>query len=81
MTTTSRPTFDLATAVVTDGLAPHAAAIADLVAAAYLAGVRPGLVSLLSDRSQPDVARMRALGRVLAELDRVSSTPAHLAAA
>ena len=81
MTSTFRPTFDLAAAVSTDGIAAHSARVDHFVAGARAAGVRPALVSILADPSQPEVARMRALGRVLAELDRATPAPTHHLAA
>jgi len=80
MTSPLHPTFDLATAVATRGVAANAAAVDQLVAAARRAGVRHALVTTLADPSQPDIVRMRALGRVLAELDHVAPAR-HLAAA
>jgi hypothetical protein len=73
MSTTTIPSFDeLADAVVADGVAAHADTLTTLAAAAYSAGVSRQLITLLTDRSQPEVARMRALGRVLAQLDSPS---------
>jgi hypothetical protein len=43
-------------------------------------GVTPLLVTILADPSQPDVARQRAFGRFLAELERwndMEVRPAH----
>lgn len=74
--TTPRPAFDLATAVSADGLAAHRAAVDHLVATARTAGVCRALVAIVADPSHPEIARMRALGRVLAELDHLAATPA-----
>ncbi len=82
MTPTLRPTFDLAAAVSADGIAAHSGRVDHFVVTARAARVRPALVSILADPSQPEVARMRALGRILAELDRATPAPTrHLAAA
>jgi hypothetical protein len=77
MSTRNLPAFDeLAHAVVADGVAAHAAALNQLVAAAYAAGVSSTLIGIVSDRAQPEVARLRALGRILAALDAPSEPQA-----
>ena len=76
MTRTPQTSFSrLADAVAADGLTAHNDALADLAAIAYRSGVRSRLLAVLTDRSQPEVARERALGRVLAELDTIAATP------
>ena len=70
---TSRiPTTDalhgLAEAIVTDGFAAHHIALADVIAMARRAGVRPVLVDIVADDGSPVVARQRALGRLLLAL-------------
>lgn len=70
MSTRNLPSFDeLADAVVVDGVAAHADTLRQLASVAYEAGVSPALVAIVADRAQPEVARLRALGRVLAALD------------
>ena len=77
MSTRNHPAFDeLATAVIADGVAAHAAALNQLAAAAYAAGVSTTLIGIISDRTQPEVARLRALGRILAALDSPSEPQA-----
>ena len=77
MTRTPKTSFSrLADAVAADGVTAHHDALADLAAIAYRSGVRSRLLAVLTDRSQPEVARERALGRVLAELDTIATAPA-----
>jgi hypothetical protein len=77
MSTRNLPAFDeLAHAVVADGVAAHAAALSQLVAAAYTAGVSNTLIGIVADRTQPEVARLRALGRILAALESPSEPQA-----
>ena len=77
MSTRNLPAFDeLAHAVVADGVAAHAATLNQLAAVAYAAGVSTTLISIVTDRNQPDVARLRALGRVLAALESPSEPQA-----
>jgi hypothetical protein len=73
MSTRIHPAIDeLAHAVVADGVAAHAAALNQLVAVAYAAGVSTTLIGIVGDRTQPEVARLRALGRILAALESPS---------
>lgn len=76
MSNTTSPFFDeLAFAVAADGVAAHAAALRTLAERALASGVPARLVALLTDDTQPEVARQRALGKVLALLDNVDGTP------
>jgi hypothetical protein len=57
-------------------------ALRSVVRAARAAGVTPLLVDVLADPSEPEVARLRAFGRVATELATLPSVPAgHDAAA
>lgn len=57
----------LAESVVADGVGAHRAAIVALVADARRLGVNPVLADIVTDPSGPDVARERALGRLVVE--------------
>jgi hypothetical protein len=77
MSTRNLPAIDeLAHAVVADGVAAHAAALNQLASVAYAAGVSTTLIGIVSDRTQPEVARLRALGRILAALESPSEPQA-----
>jgi hypothetical protein len=56
---------ELGHAVAVEGLAAHEHRIRTLLAVAADHGVSPALLSVLADRTQPDVARERALARVV----------------
>lgn len=56
----------LAEAVAVDGIAAHHPSVAALAAAARAAGVAPTLAAIVADPDQPEVARLRALGRLVA---------------
>ncbi len=61
----------LAHAVAQDGIDQHAVAVARLAAdLRRREGVNPVLLEILEDPRAPGVARERALGRLLGELDR-----------
>ena len=61
----------LAHAVANDGIARHHDAVARLVADLRRRdGVNPVLLDLLADSRAPDVVRERALGRLLADVER-----------
>jgi hypothetical protein len=72
----------LAHAVAEDGIDQHAAAVARITAdLRRREGVNPVLLEILADPRAPGVARERALGRLLGELDRpLRSRPATAAA-
>lgn len=77
MSTRILPAFDeLAHAVVADGVAAHADTLKQLTSVAYAAGVSTTLIAIVADRTQPEVARLRALGRVLAALESPSEPQA-----
>jgi hypothetical protein len=77
MSSRTLPAFDeLAAAVVADGVAAHADTLRQLAAVAYAAGVSNTLIAIVADRTQPEVARLRALGRILAALDTPSEPQA-----
>jgi hypothetical protein len=63
---------DLAWDLASDGFVGHEAAVRQVVRTAYAQGVSAGLTGVLADVRQPEVARLRAFGRVAAEL----ATPA-----
>ena len=77
-------TFDLtqlALDLATDGIARHELAVLDVVRAARAAGVSPTLVDILADPAQPEVARLRAFGRIAAaDVARPAPTPVRPAA-
>lgn len=59
---------ELGTNIARYGLARHEAELADVARRAQAIGAAPAIVSLLTDRSAPDVVRTRALARVAAAL-------------
>lgn len=61
---------DLADRLATHGPSPLHGELRDLIRDARRRGVTPLLVTILADPTQPDVARQRAFGRILAELAR-----------
>ncbi len=70
---------DLAETLATDGPVALHSELRSLIREARRHGVTPLLVTILADPSQPDVARQRAFGRILAELERpLSARPAPL---
>ena len=66
---------DLAWDLASDGFVGHEAAVRQVVRTAYAQGVSAGLTGVLADARQPEVARLRAFGRVAAAL----ATPAGVA--
>jgi hypothetical protein len=58
----------LAADLATGGLAGHEADVHALVRTARARGASPVLVDILADRDQPEVARLRAFGRIAAYL-------------
>ncbi len=50
-------------------------AVGNLAAVARNHGVSPVLIDVMTDRTQPDVARIRALARVQLSLGRHTRTP------
>ena len=79
-------TFELAELgwdLASDGVTGHEAAVREVARTARRAGVSPVLVGLLADPRQPEVARLRAYGRIAARLvaaDGRQSAPARHAA-
>jgi hypothetical protein len=69
----------LADRVATDGPAALEHELRRLIRDARRHRVTPLLVTILADRSQPDIARQRAFGRVLAELACAHDTRPHQA--
>lgn len=57
-------------AVEREGLAAHEDAAARVVEAATTQGLRPVLIDILADRSEPTAARVRAFGRLAFALAR-----------
>jgi hypothetical protein len=68
---------DLAERLATDGPVALQRELRCLIREARRHGVTPLLVTILADPSQPDVARQRAFGRVLAELERPHEPQPH----
>ncbi len=76
------PYAKLADRLATHGPAALQSELRRLIRDARRHGVTPLLVTILADPAQPDVARQRAFGRILAELERPHEThphPAHTA--
>ena len=79
MSSTELPAVNLSTLaadLAASGFAGHDAAIRSIVHAARARGVSPVLVGILADPREPEVARLRAFGRVAAAL---SSPPLTIA--
>jgi hypothetical protein len=73
---------ELADRLATHGPAALQGELCRLVRDALRHGVTPLLVAILADPRQPDVARERAFGRIVTELERVQKTrpqPTHTA--
>jgi hypothetical protein len=73
---------ELADRVATHGPAALQSELRSLIRDTRRHGVAPPLVTILVDPAQPDVARQRAFGRILVELERPHETrphPAHTA--
>ena len=60
--------FDLARDLEQDGFRGHELTIRQVANSARAAGVSPVIVAILADPSEPEVARLRAFGRVAAAL-------------
>ena len=73
--------IELAEAVVADGFGSHRAQLAALFAGARRRGVNPVLVAIAADPTEPEVARLRALGRVVVEYSRLAEPPADVSGA
>jgi hypothetical protein len=73
--------FDLACDLEHDGFQRHELAIRQIARAALAAGVSPVLAGILTDPSEPEVARLRAFGRVAAALAAPAATDHHIHAA
>lgn len=59
---------DLAAAVERDGVAAHDHELRDVALDARRAGLSPVLASIVADADAPEVARLRAFGRLAAQL-------------
>lgn len=66
---------DLAWRLASDGFAGQESEVRQFTRAARAAGVPAVLVDALADPQQPEVARLRAFGRVAAVLATVGRTP------
>lgn len=66
----------LAEAVARDGLGSHHDQVAGLIRLARAHGLRPALVDALDDRDGPEIARRRALGRIVLLLASAPVVPA-----
>ena len=68
--------LDLASDLESFGFAGQEVALRPIIRAARAAGVTPLLVDVLADPSEPEVARLRAFGRVATELATLTSVRA-----
>jgi hypothetical protein len=59
---------ELGADLASDGITGHESAVRDVVRAARRAAVSPILTDVLADPRQPEVARLRAYGRIAAHL-------------
>ena len=66
---------DLALNLAADGFDGHEQAVRNVVRSARERGVSPTLVAILADPREPEVARLRAFGRVAADLEATSTAP------
>jgi hypothetical protein len=66
---------DLAEDLAVDGFGGHEHAVRDVVRAARQRGVAPLLVAVLADPREPEVARLRAFGRIAVALSAVETAP------
>ena len=66
---------DLAHDLASDGLGGHERAVRAVVREARAYGVSPALVSILADPREPEVARLRAFGRIAVALDARHTAP------
>jgi hypothetical protein len=60
--------FDLARDLEQDGFHGHELSIRQVAHSARAAGVSPVIIAILADPSEPEVARLRAFGRVTAAI-------------
>ena len=58
----------LAESVVADGFTAHRTALAAFLGAAERRGANPVLLAVAGNAAEPEVARLRALGRLVVEL-------------
>jgi hypothetical protein len=65
--------LDLARDLEQDGFQGHELSIRQVAHSACAAGVSPVIVAILADPSEPEVARLRAFGRVATELATLTS--------
>ena len=73
MVSTELPAVDLPTLaadLASGGFAGHDAAIRSIVHAARARGLCPVLVGILADPREPEVARLRAFGRIAVAISR-----------
>jgi hypothetical protein len=73
------PYAELADRLATHGPAALQGELRRLIRDARRHGVTPLLVSILADPAEPDVARQRAFGRIVTELERPHKTRPHRA--
>jgi hypothetical protein len=66
---------DLALDLASDGFGGHEHAVRSVVRSARDRAVCPTLVAILADPRQPEVARLRAFGRVAVALCDVETAP------
>ena len=77
---TSTTAQQLAESVVADGFAAHSTAVAAFLAASERRGADPVLLSIAGDAAEPEVARLRALGRLVVDFATSSSLRSEIAA-
>ena len=77
----SRDLTELASDLVSDGFAGHEAAVREVVRAARIARLSTVLVDVLADPREPEVARLRAFGRLSARLALRKDVPPAAASA
>ena len=66
---------ELALDLASDGFGGHEHAVHSIVRSARERGVSPTLVAILADARQPEVARLRAFGRIAAALAETPAAP------
>jgi len=78
---TSNDLTDLAWDLASDGFVGREVAVLQVARTARAVGLPATLVAVLADVHQPEVARLRAFGRIAALLDAVGATTAPATAA
>ena len=66
---------ELALDLASDGFGGHEHAVRSVVRSARDRGVAPTLVAVLADPRQPEVARLRAFGRIAVALAEAPAAP------